>query len=116
MKTTNERIKEVRIKLGIAQYEFAKRIFISKSYYCDIELGKQAANDRIIHLVSTQFNINKEWLKTGEGEVFISPPPDLKLERLIDIYNNLDEQLQEYLLLQSDLLLKIQKERIRIKF
>ena len=44
--------------------------------------------------------------------MFSSPPPDVKLERLIEIYNKLDEQLQDYLLLQSDVLLKIQKEKI----
>ena len=99
-------------KLGISQRKFSKRIYISQSFYGEIELGNQIANDRIIHLVSTQFNVNKEWLKTGEGEIFTSPPPDIKLERLIEIYNNLDEQLQDYLLLQSDVLLKIQKEKI----
>jgi transcriptional regulator with XRE-family HTH domain len=114
METVNDRIKKIRIMLGLAQNEFAKQIFISKSYYGDIELGNQAANDRIIHLVSVQFNINKEWLKTGEGEIFNGAPPDLKLGRLIEIYNSLDEQLQEYLLQQSDLLLKIQKEKNKI--
>ena len=44
--------------------------------------------------------------------MFSSPPPDVKLERLIEIYKKLDEQLQDYLLLQSDVLLKIQKEKI----
>jgi transcriptional regulator with XRE-family HTH domain len=112
MERINDRIKVIRTTLGISQREFSKRIFISQSFYGDIELGKQQVNDRIFHLVSTQFNVNKEWLKTGKGEMFVSPPPDVKLERLIEIYNSLDEQLQDYLLLQSDVLLKIQKEKI----
>jgi transcriptional regulator with XRE-family HTH domain len=112
MKTINDRIKEIRTTLGISQREFSKRIYISQSFYGDIELGNQKVNDRILHLVSTQFNVDKEWLKTGKGEMFASLPPDVKLERLIEIYNSLDEQLQDYLLLQSDVLLKIQKEKI----
>jgi transcriptional regulator with XRE-family HTH domain len=108
----NDRVKQIRTTLGLTQREFAKRIYISQSFYGEIELGRQAVSDRIIHLVATQFNVNKEWLKSGGGEVFSSPPPDTKLERLIEIYNNLDEQLQDYLLLQSDVLLKIQKEKI----
>jgi transcriptional regulator with XRE-family HTH domain len=112
MKTIHDRIKEIRTALGISQREFAKRIYISQSFYGDIELGNQKVNDRIIHLVSTRFNVDKAWLKTGKGEMFTSIPPDVKLERLIEIYNNLDEQLQDYLLLQSDVLLKIQKEKI----
>ena len=112
MDTSNDRIKEIRTSLGLSQRQFSKRIYISQSFYGEIELGHQQVTDRIIHLVSTQFNINKEWIKTGNGEMFSSPPPDVKLERLIEIYNNLDEQLQDYLLLQSDVLLKIQKEKI----
>jgi transcriptional regulator with XRE-family HTH domain len=112
MKKINDRLKEIRTTLGISQREFSKRIYISQSFYGELELGNQVINDRIIHLVSTIFNVNKEWLKFGKGEIFSSTPPDVKLERLIEIYNNLDEQLQDYLLLQSDVLLKIQKEKI----
>jgi transcriptional regulator with XRE-family HTH domain len=112
MKEIKDRIKQIRTTLGLSQREFSKRIYISQSFYGDIELGNQNVNDRIIHLVSTQFNVNKEWLKSGKGDTFITSPPDIKLERLIEIYNNLDEQLQDYLLLQSDVLLKIQKEKI----
>jgi transcriptional regulator with XRE-family HTH domain len=112
METINDRVKKIRTTLGLSQRQFSKRIFISQSFYGEIELGNQQVNDRIFYLVAAQFNINKEWLRTGEGEMFSSPPPDIKLERLIEIYNNLDEQLQDYLLLQSDILLKIQKEKI----
>jgi transcriptional regulator with XRE-family HTH domain len=112
MKGKNDRLKEIRTTLGLSQREFSKRIYISQSFYGDIELGKQVVSERIIHLVSTVFNVNKEWLKSGEGEMFSSAPPDVKLDRLIEIYNSLDEQLQDYLLLQSDGLLKIQKEKI----
>jgi transcriptional regulator with XRE-family HTH domain len=108
----NDRLKEIRTAVGISQREFSKRIYISQSFYGELELGNQVINERIIHLVSTTFNVNKEWLRTGKGEIFSSEPPDVRLERLIEIYNNLDEQLQDYLLLQSDVLLKIQKEKI----
>jgi transcriptional regulator with XRE-family HTH domain len=112
MKGINDRLKEIRTTLGLSQREFSKRIYISQSFYGDIELGKQSVSERIIQLVSSQFNVNKEWLKFEKGEMFSSSPPDVKLDRLIEIYTNLDEQLQDYLLLQSDILLKIQKEKI----
>ena len=109
MKAIHERIKEIRIKLGISQVEFSKRTFISKSFYGDIELGKKNVNDRIIQLISTQFNVNKEWLKTGKGEMFSAPPPDFRLERLIDIYNELDGTLRDCIVEQSSILLKLQR-------
>ncbi|MDR1637601.1 MAG: helix-turn-helix domain-containing protein [Treponema sp.] len=112
MSGINDRLKEIRAKLGLSQREFSKRIYISQSFYGELELGNQIINDRIIHLVSSVFNASKEWLRFGKGKMFSSGPPDVKLDRLIEIYNNLDEQLQDYLLLQSDVLLKIQKEKI----
>ncbi|MDR0400092.1 MAG: helix-turn-helix domain-containing protein [Treponema sp.] len=112
MDAINGRVKEVRTALGISQRQFAKRIFISQSFYGDLELGKQEVNDRIAHLISSRFNVNIEWLKFGIGETFSCPPPNIKLERLIEIFNNLDDQLQDYLLLQSEVLLKIQREKI----
>jgi transcriptional regulator with XRE-family HTH domain len=110
MKTVYERIKEIRTTLGISQREFAKRIYITQSFYSDIESGKKKANERIIQLVSTQFNVNKDWIKTGEGEIFIAPPPDIRRERLIEIYNQLPEWLQDCLIEQSNLLLKKYKK------
>lgn len=110
MKTVHERIREVRHKIGISQVEFAKRILISKSFYGYIELGKKNINDRVIQLISSQFNVNKEWIKTGEGDMFTSPPPDLRLEKLTEIYNELDGSLRDCLIEQASSLLKLKKE------
>jgi transcriptional regulator with XRE-family HTH domain len=104
-------VKEIRLSLGISQREFSKRIYITQSFYGDIELGKKTANDRIIQLIASQFNVNKNWIKTGEGEMFTSPPPDIRRERLIEIYNELPEWLQDCLIEQSNLLLKRYKKQ-----
>ncbi|MDR2314212.1 MAG: helix-turn-helix transcriptional regulator, partial [Spirochaetaceae bacterium] len=39
MERINDRIKKIRITLGLSQREFSKRIYISQSFYGDIELG-----------------------------------------------------------------------------
>jgi transcriptional regulator with XRE-family HTH domain len=112
MKTVYERIKEIRARLGISQVEFAERIFVSKSFYGDIEIGKKKVNDRIIFIVSKQFNANEEWIKTGKGEMFTDKPPDIRLEKLLNIYNQLDGSLRDCLVEQSGILLKLQKEKV----
>jgi len=106
-----DRIKKVRIALNISQSEFAKRIFISQTLLGAIELGQRDVNDRTIQLISTELNVNKEWLITGKGEMFSTPPPDLQLEKLLDIFKQLDKPLRDYLLDQSKGLLKIQQMR-----
>ena len=105
-----ERIKLVRTTLNVSQRDFAKRIYISQTLLGDIELGNRNVNDRTVQLISTEFNVNKRWLLSGEGEMFAAPPPDLQLEKLIDIFGKLDKPLRDYLLDQARGLLKINKE------
>ena len=105
-----DRIKLVRETLNTSQRDFAKRIYISQTLLGDIELGNRNVNDRTIQLILTEFNVNKNWLLTGEGEMFTAPPPDLQLEKLIDIFGKLDKSFKDYLLDHSKGLLKIQKE------
>ena len=106
-----ERIRKVRETLNISQREFAKRIFISQTLLGDIELGNRNVNDRTVQLISTEFKVSKEWLLSGRGDMFTSPPPDFQLEKLIDIFKQLDKPLRNYLLDQSRGLLKLQQEK-----
>jgi transcriptional regulator with XRE-family HTH domain len=106
-----ERVKQVRGALNISQRDFAKRVFISQTLLGDIELGKRNITQRTIRLISTEFGVNRDWLLTGEGDMFVSPPPDLQLENLVAIFRQLDRVLKDYLLDQSKALLKIQKEQ-----
>jgi transcriptional regulator with XRE-family HTH domain len=115
MNPVNERIKELRTKLNISQRQFCKQIFISQSSFGEIETGVRNVNDRIIQLICSQFNVNKDWIKNGEGECFCSEKPDINLKHLIDIYKELSKPLQDYLLEQSDSLLKLHNENIITK-
>ena len=75
-------------------------------------MGNRNVNERTIQLISSQFNVNKEWLATGKGDKFTAPPPDIQLEKLIDIFKQLDKPVRNFLLEQSKGLLKIQKEKL----
>jgi transcriptional regulator with XRE-family HTH domain len=111
MKTVYERIKELREKLGISQVDFSERIFVSKSLIGEIEIGKRNVNDRIIFIIAKQFNVNEDWIRTGNGEMFTNSPPDTRLEKLLSIYHNLDNASRTCLVEQSSILLKLQNEK-----
>ena len=106
-----DRIKKVRTALNVSQREFAKRIFISQTLLGAIELGSRKVNDRTIQLITTEFKVNRDWLLSGKGAMFSSPPPDLQLEKLLEIFKQLDQPLKDYLLDQSKGLLKIQQDK-----
>jgi transcriptional regulator with XRE-family HTH domain len=109
MEQVYQRLKRLRTTLNLSQRAFSKQIFISQSLYGEVELGHREASDRIVQLIASRFNVSKEWIMKGEGEMFAAPPPDMQLERLIAIYNELDDFLKHCLVEHSDTLLKIQK-------
>ena len=110
--SVNTRIKDVRKALGLSQRAFCKGIFLSHSFYAHIEIGRRKPNERIYELISTKYNVNKEWLVTGNGEMFSAPAPDIELEKLIGIYKELDPLFREYVMLQIKQLLSVQKRHI----
>ena len=115
MKEIHERLKEIRTALNLSIREFAKYIYLSHGSYGEVELGNRRPNNRLIQLISSRFNVNKEWILKGEGEMFSSPPPDIRLEKIIEVYNTVDGLLKDCLLEQSNILLKIYEEKVKPK-
>ncbi|MDR2718177.1 MAG: helix-turn-helix transcriptional regulator [Treponema sp.] len=105
----NARIKATRKALGLSQRAFCRGIFLSQGFYAQIESGLKKANERIYELIATKYNVNKDWLLTGKGEMFSGPTPDVELEQLIEIYKELDPLFREYIMLQIKQLLNVQK-------
>ncbi|GHV82065.1 hypothetical protein AGMMS49991_06230 [Spirochaetia bacterium] len=107
--SVNARIKAVRTALKLSQRDFCKEIYVSQSLYGAIEVGERKVNNRHIALIVSRYKVNKDWLLTGTGEMFSEKIPDVKSELLGEIFNELIETYQDYLLLQANELLKIQK-------
>jgi transcriptional regulator with XRE-family HTH domain len=111
MSNIHNRLKEIRKYMKLSIREFSKEIYVSHSLYGQTEYGTREPNDRIIQLISSRFNISKDWILNGKGEMFSSPPPDIRLERILEIYNIVDETLKDCLLEQSKILLKIYRNK-----
>ena len=108
-------VKRLRTTLKLSQEEFGKRIYASQSLLTEIESGNRKVNDRIIQLIATEYNVNKEWLLTGNNDMFTAPLPDLKKDKLVEIFNQLDVLLQDFLLQQAKELLNIQKKKMNVQ-
>lgn len=66
-----DRIKKIRKELDLTQQDFADRIGIARGNVGAYEVGKNAPSDAVIALICREFNVNEEWLRTGQGEPFI---------------------------------------------
>lgn len=79
----NERIKSIRLKLGLTQSEFGEKIGISQNYVWMIEKGDRVPSDRTVADICRVFNVDHCWLETGEGEMFRAESADAELTRLV---------------------------------
>ena len=82
----NQRIEEIRRNAGLSQEAFGERLDVSMNYVWMIENGKRVPSDRLIKSICREFNVNEEWLRTGEGSMKTPEPPPDELDALLDRY------------------------------
>lgn len=66
-----DRLKDLRKAKGLTQQEFADKIGIKRGAIANYELGRNEPIDAVITLICREFNVNENWLRTGEGEMFV---------------------------------------------
>lgn len=104
----NERILELRNYLNLSQTDFGKQIGISKSSVSDIEIGRISISERTIISICSKFNVNEEWLKYGNGNMFLEY--DKKHDEFFSVFQNLKEPLQDFLIRTAHDLLDTQNK------
>lgn len=65
------RLKAIRGELGLTQKEFASGAGLSYSMVIQMESGAKAAGDKTIRKICAAYSVNEEWLKYGDGTMFI---------------------------------------------
>jgi len=100
--TILDRIIKIRLSMGMTQKEFCKGIYCSHSYFSNIENGNKKLNDRVIALICSQYGVSKKYLVEGQGEMYSENLPDIQLERLLEIFNDLEKPFKDYIILQVE--------------
>lgn len=80
----NSRIKELRKNLNLTQQEFANRLGVNRNNIAGYETGTRNPSDGVISLICREFNVNENWLRNGNGEIFIEKSRDAQIEEFID--------------------------------
>lgn len=65
-----DRIKEIRNRRNLTQQAFADKLQIPRNNIAGYETGKRSPSDAVVSLICREFNVNEEWLRTGNGEMF----------------------------------------------
>lgn len=66
----NERIKELRIALGLSQEDLGQRVGVTRGAISRIENGSNNVTPAMILAICREFGVNEDWLRTGSGDMF----------------------------------------------
>lgn len=80
----NERLKELRKKLGLTQQEFAERLGIKRNAVTNYEVGRNEPADMVVSLICREFGVKEEWLRTGKGPQFIEITRTEQIQHMVD--------------------------------
>lgn len=81
-----ERIKTLRKALGLSQTDFAARIGTVQNTITGYETGRREPSNQVLTLICREFRVSVDWLRTGEGEMFILTPSTVE-DQLCEEYD-----------------------------
>lgn len=100
----NNRLKQLRTTLKLSGAKFAEPLGVSRSAISDIERGRNNLSEQMIKLICTTYKVNENWLRLGEGDMFIAsdkiPLDDLTKDAdplelaILKAYFSLDKDLR----------------------
>lgn len=101
--TQGERVKEIRKSLGLTLDKFGEKVGVKKQTISRIENGVNNVTDQMVLSICREFNVNYDYIMSGEGEMF-SNLPQTVLDELFSQYDcDSDDRkmIQEYLALDA---------------
>lgn len=78
----NERIRKLRKVLGLTLEKFGDHVGVTKVAISNLEKGNRSVTDQMFKSICREFNVNPDWLRNGQGEMFNKP---------FSLYNELSE-------------------------
>lgn len=65
-----QRVRELRKALQLTLEKFGKPLGVGKTAISKIENGENNLTDQMILAICREYNVDENWLRTGEGEMF----------------------------------------------
>lgn len=95
----NERVKMVRKALGLTLEKFGMKIGLKRNSLSSIENGINSVTEQSIRLICREYNVNENWLRTGEGEMFIKQDRESDIAKLtVELLNEESDSFKNRLI------------------
>lgn len=105
MEEIKDRLKTLRKTLGLKQREIAERLDVNVGVVGGWECGRDPIPRARIYQLCHEYNVRRDWLERGEGEMFQPAPDASKLREFDDedvyyeamnrLYNSLPDAAKE---------------------
>lgn len=79
----SDRIREIRKLLDLNQAEFGKRLGAGRGAIASYETGRTEPTEVFLDHLSDVFGINKDWLVSGNGDIFLPKNEDEELLKIV---------------------------------
>lgn len=93
----HQRFKELRKFLKLTQKEMAEALDKTYIMIQNYEKGRRAITDGVLLNLQEKFNVNIEWMRTGQGSMFLDKKKDDKNKRYDFLLKMLDDFSDEEL-------------------
>ena len=96
MEQIQDRLKQLRKRLDLKQRDVAERLEMNVGTVGAWECGSEKIPKTRIYQICKEYNVRKEWLIDGEGEMFVKEEmsPAMLKKQILLIYNSLPEDYQ----------------------
>lgn len=73
--TQGQRVRELRSSLNLTLEKFGEKLGVGKTAISKIEHQERNLTEQMSLSICREFNVNEQWLRTGEGEMFRERSP-----------------------------------------
>lgn len=95
MSEINTRIAAVIQASGLTKTAFAERLNVSQSFISRLAIGASVPSDRTIVDICREFGVSEQWLRTGQGEMFLRLSREEEITKFaMSIVRNPDSEFQ----------------------
>ena len=71
MNKIGDRISQIVTDSGLTKTDFAAKLGLSQPYVSNVCIGNKTPSDRTIADICRIFRVSEQWLRTGEGPMYV---------------------------------------------
>lgn len=79
-----DRLKKARRAENLTQEKLAEKIKLKQNTIATYEMGRLTPSDQTISVICNELNIREDWLRSGDGEMYVTKPKDVVINEFMD--------------------------------